>query len=129
MTTGHSEQEMKMEETAGHSTRFLHPDCHLSTRATPTPRLEISLLCSLPGVGNASRCIGSAFGEIDFFAASLTDVRLIEFVREDLLLHSTSGALAGKGLEFLKMFQTGTMHWCRHKRLLFSVLPLSEWLL
>jgi hypothetical protein len=112
---------MKMEETAGDSTRFLHPDCHLLTQATPTLRLEISLLCSLPGVGNASRCIGSALGEIDLFAASLTNVRLIEFVREDLLLHSTSGALAGKGLEFLEMFQTGAMHGCCHKRLLFLV--------
>jgi hypothetical protein len=111
-----------MEERAGDCTRFLQPDGYLLKQVTPTPRLEIRPFYSLPGVGNASRGIRGTFSEIDLLAASLANVGFIEFVRENLLFHATFRALAGKGFEFFKMFQTGAVQWCGHKRLLFLML-------
>ena len=54
-----------------------------------------------------------ALGEIYLLPASFTFVGLFEFVGEDLSLGLAVGALADKGLQTFKLFETWAMLGCR----------------
>jgi hypothetical protein len=56
--------------------------------------------------------------EVNGFSAPSTAVRLVELVREDLLLLPALRALANKGAEILEAFVTRAMSGCLHSLLL-----------